>query len=657
MRTNSRFLLAASLVLALALTFGCSDNGGDTINGNGQGGNNHQVVADLTITTAEQLIEFASLVNRGNYFKDKIVRLGANIMLNDTTNWQNWANNPPDNEWTSMGSYSGLEDCFNGTFDGNGYVISGIYINSQMPREGLFKCLGGTIKNLGVIASYIKSENDNVGGLVGLNYFGTISNTYFIGVVRGGGYVGGLVGYNWGNIYAGAISNSYSIGVVEGYSGVGGLVGNIAGGSIKNSYSAVEVTTRGEGGGLVGSDIVSGDREITGSYYDKEKSGKSDTGKGVGKTTMEMKQQSTFVGWDFNGTWGINSKINNGYPYLQVSKQEIGNNLSSSGGILPSSSSVVSSSSSEVASSSSSMLNSSSDSTQANIVYGADVTYQGETYKTIKIGTQTWFQRNLNYVVEGSKCGNGSSLSDANTATCDTYGRLYNWATAMNLPASCNSSSCATSISAKHQGICPSGWHIPSDADWDALTTAVGGFKIAGKYLKATNGWNGVDNGEDKFGFAALPGGGYSYSYANYDVGYYGSWWSASEDYSDIAYSWRMSYDSEYAGWDQNYKNDLFSVRCLKDDNSSNGTLSSSSSATLNFSSSATLSSSSSFKLSSSSSAGCKPITSDACKNAIFGEFPNCGTRASSRCCEDLGSCQGCTEPIFTNGYSYFRCL
>jgi len=359
MKTNSRFLFAASLVLALALTFGCSDNGGDTINGNGQGGNNHQVVADLTITTAEQLIEFASLVNRGNYFKDKIVRLGANIMLNDTTNWQNWANNPPDNEWVSMGSQPS-SGCFDGTFDGNGYVISGIYINGYGYYIGLFKCLGaeGTIKNLGVTASYVKSETDMVGGLVGYNYYGTISNTYFIGVVKGVGNVGGLVGYHHG----GVISNSYSIGVVEGSGAVGGLVGNIVGGTIKNSYSAVAVT--GEGGGLVGSDIVSNTREITGSYYDKEKSGKSDTGKGVGKTTMEMKQQSTFVGWDFNGTWGINSKINNGYPYLQVSKYEIGNNLSSGGGTLPSSSSLPQSSSSLGNSSSSSGGNSVSSSSR-----------------------------------------------------------------------------------------------------------------------------------------------------------------------------------------------------------------------------------------------------------------------------------------------------
>jgi uncharacterized protein (TIGR02145 family) len=226
--------------------------------------------------------------------------------------------------------------------------------------------------------------------------------------------------------------------------------------------------------------------------------------------------------------------------------------------------------------SSSSVASSSSNSIQAGIIYGADVSYQGETYKTVKIGTQTWFQRNLNYAVEGSKCGNGSSLSDANTATCNTYGRLYNWATAMKLPSKCNStlstSDADCTIRTPHQGICPSGWHIPSYADWEALMTAVGGSSTAGKYLKATNGWNSCGNGssysykcEDKFGFSALPGGiGYSDGYFS-NVGNYGYWWSASESYSFSAYTRDMRCLSEIAYYYNYGKGYLFSVRCLQD--------------------------------------------------------------------------------------------
>jgi len=234
-----------------------------------------------------------------------------------------------------------------------------------------------------------------------------------------------------------------------------------------------------------------------------------------------------------------------------------------------SSSSVASSSSRE--SSSSSKPSSSSGYTQANVVYGDDVLYQNQTYKTVKIGSQTWFQRNLNYNVSGSKCGVGGtggttgSLSDENTTTCDTYGRLYNWATAMKLSSSCNTSSCATQISAKHQGICPNGWHIPSDADWSVLLTAVGGFETAGKYLKATNSWNSGGNGEDKFGFAALPGdyGSPDGSFGN--VGYNGNWWSATEDNANIAYNRGMFNDDKSVKRGYNLKYYLFSVRCVQD--------------------------------------------------------------------------------------------
>jgi uncharacterized protein (TIGR02145 family) len=206
--------------------------------------------------------------------------------------------------------------------------------------------------------------------------------------------------------------------------------------------------------------------------------------------------------------------------------------------------------------------------------YGS-VTYEGQTYKTVVIGTQTWFQRNLNYAVAGSKCGNGGSLSDANTTTCDTYGRLYNWATAMNLPASCNSSSCATSISAKHQGICPSGWHLPSPADWNVLMKFVnpscsdnGSCDGAGTKLRATSGWNTCSScktGTDDYGFSALPGGGGNSGGYFYSAGDYGYWWSASERNSISANYRYMDYDDEYVYWVYEAKYYSFSVRCLQD--------------------------------------------------------------------------------------------
>jgi uncharacterized protein (TIGR02145 family) len=174
---------------------------------------------------------------------------------------------------------------------------------------------------------------------------------------------------------------------------------------------------------------------------------------------------------------------------------------------------------------------------------------------------------NLNYAVSGSKCYNNVP------ANCDTYGRLYNWATAMALPNCGYGTSCGSQIGANHRGICPVGWHIPSNADWDKLMRYADGSSgtsspydspTAGRYLKATSGWSGGGNGSDAFGFSALPGG-YGGSSGDFDdVGNYGYWWSASEYSSYLAYLRYMYYDREDA-YGYYYKDGLYSVRCLQD--------------------------------------------------------------------------------------------
>ena len=166
---------------------------------------------------------------------------------------------------------------------------------------------------------------------------------------------------------------------------------------------------------------------------------------------------------------------------------------------------------------------------------------------------------NLDYNVEGSKCyGN-------NAVNCNTYGRLYNWATAMALPSSCNSNTCSSQVQTKHKGICPSGWHIPSHAEWTTLTDYVGGYSTAGRYLKATSGWYNNGNGNDQYGFSALPGG-YGYSGGSFfNVGNYGYWWSATEFNATYAYYRYMNYNYDYVYDYSGYKSNLFSVRCLQD--------------------------------------------------------------------------------------------
>jgi uncharacterized protein (TIGR02145 family) len=207
------------------------------------------------------------------------------------------------------------------------------------------------------------------------------------------------------------------------------------------------------------------------------------------------------------------------------------------------------------------------------VEYGSVQDESDISYKTVVIGTQTWMAENLNFNAEGSRCHGDNTGGDSQNR-CDTYGRLYNWATAMGFDASCNSTSCSSSINPKHRGICPEGWHIPSNAEWNQLyhyadgtanTSSNYDSPTAGRYLKATSGWNSNGNGQDTYGFAALPGG-LGYSGGGFSsVGNYGRWWSASEYDSNYAYDRYMDYSNEGAIWYNYYKYYLYSVRCAQD--------------------------------------------------------------------------------------------
>jgi len=198
-------------------------------------------------------------------------------------------------------------------------------------------------------------------------------------------------------------------------------------------------------------------------------------------------------------------------------------------------------------------------------------TRDNQRYYSVVIGGQTWMAQNLNYNAAGSQCYNN------NPAYCDKYGRLYDWATAMDLASTCNSNYCASQVQAKHRGICPSGWHIPSNAEWDRLYRYADGSngtespyqsETAGKYLKATSGWSGnyySVNSTDAFGFSALPGG-LSDSYNSFrSADSYGYWYSASESNEENAFSRGMDYDVDVAFSYDRIKSRLISVRCVKD--------------------------------------------------------------------------------------------
>jgi len=171
----------------------------------------------------------------------------------------------------------------------------------------------------------------------------------------------------------------------------------------------------------------------------------------------------------------------------------------------------------------------------------------------------------LNYKTDNSasRCypisGNTNPNDDDND-NCDTYGRLYDWATAMNGAAS------STTNPSGRQGVCPDGWHLPSDAEWTALTTYVG--SSAGTKLKAESGWNDNNgasgSGTDEYGFSALPGG---YGYSDDDfryVGSFGRWWSATGYNASSAYSRTMGLNGANVSSDDDDKSRLYSVRCLR---------------------------------------------------------------------------------------------
>jgi len=237
---------------------------------------------------------------------------------------------------------------------------------------------------------------------------------------------------------------------------------------------------------------------------------------------------------------------------------------SSSSAVSPSSSSVVASSSSRASSSSversSSSVAPSSSAISSSSYSDGDSGDDISNYRTVRIGTQTWMAENLNYNVSGSKCYNNEE------SNCAIYGRLYNWTTAMALPSDCNRTPCSSQISSKHRGICPSGWHIPSDDEWTTLTDFVG--EDAGTKLKSKTGWESysdVPSGTDEYGFSALPGGNGDSDGSFHYVGKDSYWWSASNYGSNYAYNRHMFYGNEDVYYINGGKDNLFSVRCVQD--------------------------------------------------------------------------------------------
>lgn len=162
----------------------------------------------------------------------------------------------------------------------------------------------------------------------------------------------------------------------------------------------------------------------------------------------------------------------------------------------------------------------------------------GQTYKTVAIGNQTWMAENLNYETANSYCYNDESTN------CTKYGRLYTWAAAITA--------------------CPSGWHLPDSTEWETLFAAIGGQTTAGKILKSTSGWYDDGNGTDDISFSAKAIGRRNEGGDYYDEGYNAHFWSSTESDGVYAYNLGLYYNDEHAYLDYKSKTHGYSVRCLQ---------------------------------------------------------------------------------------------
>jgi uncharacterized protein (TIGR02145 family) len=174
-----------------------------------------------------------------------------------------------------------------------------------------------------------------------------------------------------------------------------------------------------------------------------------------------------------------------------------------------------------------------------------------QSYTTVVIGLQTWFAENLNYPSAGSWC------YDDDPANCDTYGRLYNWEIAKTA--------------------CPTGWHLPGDAEWKQLEMYLGMSQNEadtddwrgtdeGKKMKATYGWANDGNGSNSSGFSGLPGGSRNAFGSYHDKGGEGVWWSSTAYSEEAAMGRMLGYENdEVYRFDSFFKTVGASVRCVKD--------------------------------------------------------------------------------------------
>ncbi|MCQ2091844.1 MAG: fibrobacter succinogenes major paralogous domain-containing protein [Fibrobacter sp.] len=264
----------------------------------------------------------------------------------------------------------------------------------------------------------------------------------------------------------------------------------------------------------------------------------------------------------------------------------------------------IESSSSALEESSSSVVAalSSSSSVEEQFAFNPEIEYgtliderDGQHYRTVVIGEQTWMAENLNYAdsVKTPSLKDRIWCRHNDEKQCDVLGHYYTWAAAIDSVALANNpenpqtcgymelcdllrkQSSFDASDKKVQGICPSGWHLPSEADWETLIATVGGsnyITISGnrsvsRALRSRSGWE-YGNGIDSYGFSALPAGGRGSVFSG--EGVQANFWSASDVDGLIVREYKTVYglhldNAQFELGDSFDKSYGYSIRCLKD--------------------------------------------------------------------------------------------
>ena len=194
---------------------------------------------------------------------------------------------------------------------------------------------------------------------------------------------------------------------------------------------------------------------------------------------------------------------------------------------------------------------------------GEAITYAGLGYSTVQIGDQCWFAENLRTTTYLNGDAIPQNLNDADWSSTTSgamafyqndltsqvaYGGLYNWYAVDDA-----------------RGLCPSGWHVPTDGEWTVMTDHLGGEGIAGSQMKAVYGWSNGDNGTNSSGFSGFAGGYRDYLNGNFFLaGNHAYWWSSSPNGSNAWYR-NLNSSGEYVSRSNNDPRFGFSVRCVRD--------------------------------------------------------------------------------------------